>query len=173
MSCVTFTRTTWFALGLAWIAASIAGCGLLGSMPTDVAGAPKIVQELVALAPAGSKVTVTHTDDDPFGSYHAFWGWSFVADDPTSAVATYRTWFTEQGIPLSTTDVNDQPLSPTDVLVSVPGVSLWITVPPIRVDGEPTVVDGELSSQVVELPGDTVTGTIADTSITADGELLR
>lgn len=154
-------------------AATVAGCGLLGSQPTDVAGAPKIVQEMVALAPAGSKVTVTHASDDPFGGYKAFWGWSFVADDPPSAVAAYRTWFTEQGIPLSTADANGAPLTATDVVVAVPGVSLGIWVPPVNGSVEQPMVDGERTWQDVELPGDTVVGRVDDTSITADGDLLR
>lgn len=71
---------------------AIAMTVLLGGLVVIMSGPaqPAVVRELVALAPAGSKVTVSHSDKAPWGNYDAHWEWSFEAGDPPSAIAAYR-----------------------------------------------------------------------------------
>lgn len=126
---------------------------------------PAVVRELVALAPAGSTVTVTHVDAEMWGNDSAHWTWSFAAADTTSAIAAYRAWFLEHGIALETEGSDGQPLPATTLLSVVSGPDVSVSVPPIE-----TSEDGDHST---ESPGTTVVGVVYDGSIGNDGQLER
>jgi hypothetical protein len=61
---------------------------------------PKAIKDLVALAPPGAQVTLTHTDKNGFTGLGGSWSWSFHPPDPSAALAAYRSWFTAGGYDL-------------------------------------------------------------------------
>ncbi len=128
---------------------------LIGGLVIVTAGPapPAIVRELVAVAPAGSKVTLTHLDNDPFGNHEAAWDWMIESDDPRAVIAAYRAWFEAHGIPLLAHDLDGQPLPATEL--TVPDVDLFVDLDQREEFAEP------------------VHGVIGDRSILPDGRLRR
>lgn len=59
---------------------------------------PAIVESLVAAAPTGSKVTVTHVGADPFGGFTAHWEWTVTGVPMDVTMDVYSTWCQEQGL---------------------------------------------------------------------------
>jgi hypothetical protein len=135
---------------------------------------PAVVRELVALAPAGSNVTVTHVSEDPLGlgTWRAHWEWSFEAADPPSAIAAYRAWFVEQEIPMWVPGPDDEWPNPETAVSPADGIGPAIYVQPGRGSKE-VVENGETITIDTEVPGTTVFGTLSDESIGPDGQLRR
>lgn len=146
-------------------------CGL--TLGACTPARPAVLRDLVALAPAGSNVTVDHVDDDLFGGYSAHWTWSFEAADPPSAIAAYRVWFAEQGIPLSVPGPDDEWPFPETNLSPAAGHNGPSVFVPVGMADRETIENGEKVWYDVEVPGTTVLGTLYDESIGPDGQLLR
>jgi hypothetical protein len=134
---------------------------------------PAIVRELVALAPAGSELSVEHLDDDPWGGFDAHWRWEFETGDPAAAAAaidTYRAWFAEQGIRLWVRPPDDEwPFPETYLAAADYGLSVHV---PIVESEEVTFENGEMIVGT-DAPGTSVLGILYDEYIGPDGQLTR